>query len=597
MTWHIGNTTVRTPYRLSEALKVLAHSNLHGDLLGNSNEQSFAKQLHENGVLVAERLASPSNDVSDLGRKWRVALSQLGFVTPHFTLGHRKGIDAKLRRYTTEIEGLTGCPYEITPNGMLLIESDLIQNQQYCFLKALASYRIPSPIEPRYESDFEQFSPLRFVLEIFQSMESIGIEPTISFNEMSIFVQQASSDVGSSVVAERIGRYRSEVTNTHLSSGAVTQRYMREVVEDGPSLSSAQLSRKINTLRDYADLNLRYLKATGLFSSRGRGITISPEKVRFVELITSNELEHLDSRSYLHQLWCGTGIPSEDTQTTIAVIRSLDEVIRSKGRIVEHYDVTSLDIERLRLTQHTLEAHLQQIREEEYALQQVNQVEEIVGYMDALLQQNRRVTLSNGVIITIPQAERAAYLEWVVWRAFLAINCLVNKPWEARRFQVDQDSLPIGHAPSGGPDMSFEFQDSLIVVEVTLTSSSRQEAAEGEPVRRHVAKFAEDSSITKPVYGLFIAPTIDTNTAHTFRSGDWYMRDDNKINLHIVPMMLSDFRDFFNSVLAENTDSPGRLNELLQRCRMQANQDAPQWKESISRITRESVQSLAENPA
>ena len=65
--------------------------------------------------------------------------------------------------------------------------------------------------------------------------------------------------------------------------------------------------------------------------------------------------------------------------------------------------------------------------------------------------------------------------------------------------------------------MSFIFEDAVVVVEVTLTSSSRQEAAEGEPVRRHVALYAEENTTGKDVYGLFIAPRVDTNTAHTFQ--------------------------------------------------------------------------------
>ena len=74
----------------------------------------------------------------------------------------------------------------------------------------------------------------------------------------------------------------------------------------------------------------------------------------------------------------------------------------------------------------------------------------------------------------IPKGEGPVYLEWIIWRAFLAIDSLTNPPWEARRFQIDQDFLPVHCAPGRGPDMIFEFEDSIIVVEVTLTASSRQ---------------------------------------------------------------------------------------------------------------------------
>ena len=130
--------------------------------------------------------------------------------------------------------------------------------------------------------------------------------------------------------------------------------------------------------------------------------------------------------------------------------------------------------------------------------------------------------------------------------------------------------------------MVFEFEDTIIVVEVTLTASSRQEAAEGESVRRHVAKYAEKED--KTVYGLFIAVNIDSNTAHTFRSGDWYLPNDNKLTLDIVPLTLSDFSDFLTSGKGRLAEMPSLLSRLLMECRAKANQDAPQWKKSINTI-------------
>src|SRR5260363_162151 len=121
-----------------------------------------------------------------------------------------------------------------------------------------------------------------------------------------------------------------------------------------------------------------------------------------------------------------------------------------------------------------------------------------------------------------------------LWRAFLAINSLLNKPFDARRFKIAQDFLPVCTAPGNGPALLFEFDDYVIAVEVTLTDNSRQEASEGEPVRRHVADLAVHYAECpgKPVYGLFIANRIDSNTAETFRIGVWYTRNDVKMQLN-----------------------------------------------------------------
>ena len=539
--WHIGNTTVRTPYRLRAALVALLTSHLHGNLLGRDNEQAFADLLYDEGLV--RRHSSLGADRSDLGRKWRVALGQLGFLAYNLTKGHRDGIDQRLEAMVGGLPGLTGRPYEITPTGRLLVDAKDMLSEQECFLRALAAYRIPSLLESHYKH--QQFSPLHFTLAVLRHLDNLGAEPLISFEEMALLLQRNTPDDGAAQVAEAIRNMREARDRAVVPIRQFyRQAYQQAVLADNPRVDPGRINTRVNTLNDYADLNFRYLKATGLFKSKGRGITVSSERAEIVQHLSDESLVGLDDASYLRQLWQGAVIPTDERQTAVAVTRSLERTIRRKG--VEHdvIDFASMDDEQLRIARHRLQAQLLRLDERDFADQQVEQVEEIVGLMDAILARGRKV-LGDGRVISIPRTEMAVYFEWVIWRAFLAINSLENSPWEARRFEIDQDLLPVSHASAGGPDMSFIFEDAIVVVEVTLTSSSRQEASEGEPVRRHVARYAEDNTTDKAVYGLFIAPRIDTNTAHTFRSGDWYTPDDSKVNVHIVPMQLEDFRSSF----------------------------------------------------
>ena len=491
---------------------------------------------------------------------------------------------------TDGIPGLTGRPYEITPAGRLLVDAKDTISQQESFLRALAAYRIPSLLERRYKH--KQFSPLHFTLGVLQHLDSLGIEPFISFEEMALLVQRSTADDGVAIVAEGIRTFRLARDSTKTSVRQLhREAYEGAVLEDHPNTPLDRIRVKANTLNDYADLNLRYLKSTGLFKSKGRGIIVAPERAQIAQRLTDEPLAELADQSYLRQLWHGARLPTDARHTAIAVARSLDQTIRQKGAEPEPVDIDSLDDRHLQIARHQLEAQLQRLNEEEFADQQVYQIEEIVGFLDAILTRSRKV-LTDGSVVSIPRGETAVYFEWAIWRAFLAIDSLENMPWDARRFEIDHDLLPVGHAPGGGPDMSFIFEDAIVVVEVTLTSSSRQEAAEGEPVRRHVARYAEEDTTGKTVYGLFIAPRVDTNTAHTFRSGDWYRPDDSKINVHIVPMQLEDFRDFFRAILLNPEESPRRLRQLLMECRMEANQDAPQWKKTISELTRRTVEAL-----
>ena len=569
MVWHIGNTTIRTPYRLKHALKVLDKSNLIGNLGGRFHggkikEQEFAELLHYNGVVYVQRIAEEQEkDVSDLGRKWRVALCQLGFITPDKTFD-------------------TNFPsFSITPNGRRLIETEMIAGQQECFLRSLAVYQLPNGLEKKYR--FNTFSPLRFVLQIIFKLSTVGQDPFISFTEFALFVQTKTDSFGVDQVISNIVEYRKQRLANRGKIKSFKKQLFRDVVgEVYPD--ATRLDTKERTLRDYADLTLRYLKATGLFKARGRGIVVAPVKQKLAELLAFEDWKSLEKKEYFLTLWEGARLPTDDYNIASNVIDDLVTQINSRGGRA-NANIEGLNDADVAMERHRLENQLICMEELEFAHEQAEKVPEITTWLDALCSSKRESETPDGELIRIPKGEAAAYLEWAIWRVFLATNSLQNPPWKSRRFQIDQDFLPVGTAPGHGADMIFEFNDIVVVTEVTLTSSSRQEAAEGEPVRRHVAECMKKyADAGKRVYGLFLAVKIDSNTAHTFKHGDWYLSDDTKINLSIVPISLGDFNTLLKNKRTNFADLPQILKCLLLECRAISNLDAPLWKKSISRL-------------
>ncbi|MBF0234790.1 MAG: AlwI family type II restriction endonuclease [Desulfamplus sp.] len=571
--WHIGNTTVRNPYRLRNALIALIHSEYHGNLTGKVNESGFAKLLHEKEILKAERIdRKDSQDFSDLGRKWRSVLAQLGFVVQHLTRGHQKGIDPKYNDLIKKYPDFSGIPYEVTLNGNCLINAETVPGQQECFLRALLAYRIPSVFEPRYhKSGFKQFSPLRHVLEIIKNLERKELEPDIKFGEMTILQSTTPGD-----------GYKN-ITNSILNYRAARQKCDNKKRFDHETRLklTSDNEKKARTLVDYTDLNIRYLKATGLFQSSGRGISILPEKLILVEKILEEESTDSNIDTYIREIWTGAKLPTDNIKTAQAIIISLADNIKKFGEEIALPKLEEKTPQELSNIRHEIEDQLNQIKENEFANKQTFNWEEILCYMLALEKRGKKIPFQNEEI-SIPSGEAPAYFEWVLWRAFLAINSLTNKPWESRRFKIDQDFLPVAPAPGKGPDLIFEFDDFVLVVEVTLTSSSRQEAAEGEPVRRHVAEIAEQHEHTgKRVYGLFIALNIDSNTAETFKSGNWYKPDDSKLPLQIIPIRLDEFTKLFEAGFNAGGLTPSTIRELITECRALSNYDAPEWKRQI----------------
>ena len=565
--WHLGNTTVRSPFRLRDGLVALSTSSLQGNLRGEEQERAFRRLLGEHGIVELG-----DDDTYSVGRKWRSALNKLGFLYP-------------------EVPPASGIPQSeigpidmITPNGWRLIRADTVPAMQECFLRALAAHYIPSALERKF--DFAVFSPLRHTLAIMLELEKQTGESRLNFVEMAIVVQLTSSDEPlADIVAQVLA----------LRARRLASPNKRKFDRQEREAAAALHGYAAGTFNDYADTNLRYLKATGLVQSKGRGLSLVPEKHVFVEKLIQDTGIPDSDRSYFITLCNGAKLPTDNKDSALAV---LDDLLRQLEKRGIPFDATGKPTDTpadIAIIRHQIEGILSERNEEEYATRQAVEWEEIAAYMELIITRKGKKTLSNGEDIEVPQAEAPAYFEWVLWRAFLAINSLANKPYEARRFKIDQDFLPVGTAPGNGPDLIFEFHDFVIVVEVTLTDNSRQEAAEGEPVRRHVADLVSHYAIQsgKPVYGLFIANRIDSNTAETFRIGVWFTRTDDKMRLDIIPVTLVQLKAFFEALFTSGRVEVGLIRELLDLCGgLRPAHEAPAWKHEIQQTFNHRIAAL-----
>ncbi len=562
--WHLGNTTVRSPFRLRDGLVALSTSSLQGNLRGQEQEIAFRRLLGEHGIVELG-----DDETYSVGRKWRSALNKLGFLYP-------------------EVPASVGIPQSevgpidmITPNGWRLIRADTVPAMQECFLRALAAHYIPSALEKKF--DFSVFSPLRHTLAVMLELEGQTGESRLNFIEMALVVQMTNSDDVLANIVTRVLELRAR------RLAAPNKRKFDSQERDAAAVLYSYVA---STFNDYADTNHRYLKATGLVQSKGRGLSLVPEKHVFIERLVQDAGIPDSDRTYFITLCQGAALPTDNKDSALAVLDDLLQQLHKRGIPFDPKGKPTNTPADIAIIRHQIEALLSEQNEEEYAARQAAEWEEIVGYMELIISRKGRKTLANGEDIEVPQAEAPAYFEWILWRAFLAINSLANKPYEARRFKIDQDFLPVGTAPGRGADLIFEFEDFVIVVEVTLTDNSRQEAAEGEPVRRHVADlvshYGEKSG--KPVYGLFIANRIDSNTAETFRIGVWFTRANDKMRLDIIPITLAQFKAFFEALFTSGHVEVNLVRKLLDLCGgLRANHEAPAWKHEIEQTIQQQI--------
>lgn len=560
--WQLGNTSVRSALRIRDGIIALSKSPLQGNIRKGDGDIAFRELLGQCGIV-----SLGSDATNSVGRKWRSAMGKLGFIYPSIKTG---------MGFSQEDLG----PLDtITPAGYNLIHAETVPAIQECYLRSMITPTTPT-------GDGTTFSPLCWVLAIMLELEKRGEEPLITFPEMATIVSITTPADGLPETVENL-LYLRHSRNCSASKKVFDRElYDRKAEEFGMAAS---------TFRDYADMNIRYLKATGMVQAKGKGIILVPEKHTLAVQLTKRLKSSEPLLSVYKRLCAGSPLPTDNQAVAVEVLRDLLQLAETygisyslEGRLLD----TPAHINQVRFD---VEEQISHKKEQCYARHQAEEWKEIAAYMDLISSKKERLQLDEDTEIHIPKAEAPAYLEWSLWRAFLALDSLANEPYQVRRFNVDQDFMPVSTAPGNGPDLVAEFADRIVVIEVTLSESSRQEAMEGEPVRRHVADFMLHSD--KPVIGLFIANRIDSNTAETFRIGNWYTRDDKKLELQITPLTLQQFSSYFRTMFDKGRASPEKVFQLLDCChnyrKVRKNEiGAPEWKRYINSIVEFQISQL-----
>lgn len=556
--WLIGNTGMRNPWRIPSGFKVYVESNLVGRLRAPNDQVAFKKVLYNSGEIGGD--ADKDVDAS-ITRKYRLMFNKFGFAYPEVT---------KKDGFNQEELGPVDA---VTPLGESFYNADTISSQQECFLRGLIV-----PMEKLNKE--ETYSPLLWVLSIMLKLEERTGEAKINFIEFAVCVQTTNPSNDIEKVIDTILDIREK-----RKTAQNKKKFDADIIEQA---WKKYLKLKIN-FKDYADMNLRYLKSSGIVKSAGRGITLTPEyRSMAIELIKNVVSKEPLKERYI-RLCQGAPLPTDNEDTANQVLRDMITELDYYNVSYTIPDIPLDSAKNINIVRNSLKRDIDKFKEEQYAQRQSKEWTEIFEYMNLLIENTgKEKEISDDYVIKVPKSEAAAYLEWVLWRAFLAIDSIKNKPYEARGFNIDQDYLPVGTAPGGGPDILFEFEEYYIVIEVTMSTNSRQEAMEGEPVRRHVADLVMNK--TKPVYGIFIANRIDSNTAETFRIGVWYNQKDEKLALKIVPFTLRQFSNYFEYMFSHNIASPDKVLELFTECfSAREEREGPSWKAEIDKIVYQKI--------
>lgn len=554
--WQVGNTGLRNPNRIQDGFRVFANSPYVGNLR-KENEIDFMKFLNSQGIIQNEAGKDTSGSHA---RKWRLMFSKNGFIYPQV-----KKKDGKQEEL--------GKVDDITPFGRTFLKADTYPAVQECYLRALSVEQVAMPDGKTY------FSPLRWILAIMLELEKRTGSSEITRIEFALWGHTTNPSYSIEEVVDNILDLRAR------RKQAPSKRNFdkEEIAERGK-----HYDKKANNFKEYSDMNMRYLRISGVLQRKGRGMVIVPAKHILAEKLAKSTSNEEPIMIQYKRLCEGAELPTDNVDIAKVLLNDLMKQMKSRQILFDISDLPLNTATEINIARRRLEDLLSKTDEIQYAKEQCNQWQEIADYMELLIKGGGKHTYDDDNVIEVPKDETPAYLEWILWRASLAIDHMVNKPYEVRGFKLDSDFLPVSAAGGGKGDLYCEFNDFTILTEVTMSTSSRQEAMEGEPVRRHVSDAV--LKYDKPVYGMFIAVKIDTNTAETFRHGIWYARGDVKQRLDIVPLTLSQYREYFMAMFRTGHVNPEKLRELILLCETRRDiLNAPRWKSYIGTAINEKI--------
>ena len=547
--WLVGNTGLRNPNRIQDGFAIFANSPYVGNLRGRDNEIGFMRLLDEKGIIQNE---NGKDESGSHARKWRLMFSRNGFIYP------------QLKKKDGEQEEL-GPLDEITPFGRTFLKADTYPAVQECFLRSMSVEQYPMPDGMHY------FSPLRWLLAVMLELERRTGSSELSRIEFALWGHTTNPSYNVDEVVDRI----LDLRQRRAAAPAKRSFDKKEIAARGENYD-----KKPDNFLDYSDMNMRYLRISGIFQRKGRGLIIVPTKHVLAEKLAKATASAVPIMEQYKTLCNGAPLPTDNADIAKSLLDDLIKQMRERHILFDISDLPLSTAAEINIARQRLENILAQTDEIQYANDQCNQWQEIRDYMTLLIRGGGKLVYDEDNAIEVPKDETPAYLEWTLWRAALAIDHMVNKPYEVRGFKLDSDFMPVSAAGGGKGDLYCEFNDFTILTEVTMSTSSRQEAMEGEPVRRHVSDAV--LKYDKPVYGMFIAVRIDTNTAETFRHGIWYAKGDVKQRLDIVPLTLAQFQKYFIAMFEAEKANPEQLRDLILKCESRRDiLEAPAWKQYI----------------
>lgn len=492
-------TSPRSPYKLQGELKLLKA--FDGRVWDNTTQLEFAKSLANYEGFEG----NVSKDETAFSARDRLRGPRLmGFIC-------------------TPKRGTKGGKLEFTEVGNIFLDASEEQ-QELIFQRQIAKVQYRSHLHNNKGFEDMNVRPLMLMIKLLLELEKMSKE------EIALFALTLTDYKKFDEVVKEIKNYRLEVSKRKAGIERKTYKkdysiqYVNKVYEDDIEKGKVKLREggkdfsktKLQTLKDYSDSSIRYLRATGLFTLLPHGQTLALTKAK------------IEDSLYLLNKY-GIGISSyTDNEYTDYVMNYLGNPSLPELRIDNNEDQQK-DFLRMYDFVKVIDVNFSKAIQTEFinaksSTEKINAIVRLEKKITEIQLKNEAKNIRKDftsslndirqIFIDINAREkdivdRPLMYEWNTWRSMVLINDALNVQGN---YHADADGNPVSTASSNMPDILCEYENFWLGVEVTLQSGMKQYETEGEPIFRHIGKLQKTtikSNDNRPVFGLFVAERIN----------------------------------------------------------------------------------------
>ena len=333
--WLVGNTGLRNPNRIQEGFAAYASSPFVGNLR-EENEVAFMNFLNEKGIIQNE---AGKDESGSHARKWRLMFSRNGFIYP------------QLKKKDGEQEEL-GPLDEITPFGRTFLKADTYPAVQECFLRSMSVEQYPMPDGMHY------FSPLRWLLAVMLELERRTGSSELSRIEFALWGHTTNPSYNVDEVVDRI----LDLRQRRAAAPAKRSFDKKEIAARGENYD-----KKPDNFLDYSDMNMRYLRISGIFQRKGRGLIIVPTKHVLAEKLAKANASAVPIMEQYKTLCNGAPLPTDSADIAKSLLDDLIKQMRERHILFDISDLPLNTAAEINIARQRLENILAQTDEIQYA--------------------------------------------------------------------------------------------------------------------------------------------------------------------------------------------------------------------------------------